>query len=165
MIGANEHESHYIFDLLMSNSSEIIPEVLSTDTHGVNHVNYALLDLFGYSFAPRYARVGKVINELFEVKEDKNQRVQLRLKKPINNRCIIQYWDTIQRISISLKERKTTQVTLVRKLSGYKKNNPLLEALTEYNRMVKAKYLLNYIDDASLRNYVQRALNRGEAYH
>ena len=31
--------------------------------------------------------------------------------------------------------------------------------------MVKANYLLNYIDDASLRNYVQRALNRGEAYH
>jgi hypothetical protein len=26
-------------------------------------------------------------------------------------------------------------------------------------------YLLDYIDDASLRNYVQRALNRGEAYH
>jgi hypothetical protein len=24
---------------------------------------------------------------------------------------------------------------------------------------------LNYIDDVSLRNYVQRALNRGEAYH
>jgi TnpA family transposase len=40
-----------------------------------------------------------------------------------------------------------------------------LEALTEYNRMVKASYLLNYTDDASLRNYVQRALNRGEAYH
>jgi len=26
-------------------------------------------------------------------------------------------------------------------------------------------YLLDYIDDASLRGYVQRALNRGEAYH
>lgn len=26
-------------------------------------------------------------------------------------------------------------------------------------------YLLDYIDDASLRNHVQRALNRGEAYH
>ena len=26
-------------------------------------------------------------------------------------------------------------------------------------------YILEYIDDASLRNYVQRALNRGEAYH
>jgi len=165
VIGANEHESHFIFDLLMNNSSEIVPDVLSTDTHGVNHVNFALLDLFGYSFAPRYAQVGKVINEMFDVKEDENQRVQISLKKPINTKRITQYWDTIQRISVSLHERKTTQATLARKLSGYKKNHPLLEALTEYNRMVKANYLLNYIDDASLRNYVQRALNRGEAYH
>ena len=165
VIGANEHESHYIFDLLMNNSSEITPDVLSTDTHGVNHVNFALLDLFGYSFAPRYAQVGRVINEIFDVKEDKDKRIQLRLKKPINTKRIMQHWDTIQRISVSLKERKTTQATLVRKLSGYKRNHPLLEALTEYNRLVKANYLLNYIDDASLRNYVQRALNRGEAYH
>lgn len=164
VIGANEHESHYIFDLLMNNSSEIIPDVLSTDTHGVNHVNFALLDLFDYQFAPRYAQVGKVINEMFDVSED-NQRVNLYLKKPINIKCIIKYWDTIRRIAISLKERKITQATLVRKLSGYKKNHPLLEALTEYNHMVKTSYLLNYIDDASLRNYVQRALNRGEAYH
>ncbi len=59
VIGANEHESHYIFDLLMSNTSDIIPDVLSTDTHGVNHVNFALLDLFGYQFAPRYAGLAK----------------------------------------------------------------------------------------------------------
>lgn len=165
IIGANEHESHFIFDLLMSNSSDITPNMLSTDTHGVNHVNFALLDLFGYTFAPRYAKIGNVINEMFDVTEDKNDRIDIRLKKPINSKCIIKYWDTIQRICISLKERKTTQATLVRKLSGYKKNHPLLEALTEYNRLVKANYLLSYIDDASLRNYVQRALNRGEAYH
>jgi len=165
VIGANEHESHYIFDLLMSNTSDIIPDVLSTDTHGVNHVNFALLDLFGYQFAPRYAQVGKVINDMFDVKEDKDHRIQLRLKKPINTHRIAQHWDTIQRIAVSLKQRKTTQATLVRKLSGYKHNHPLLEALTEYNRLVKANYLLCYIDDASLRNYVQRALNRGEAYH
>jgi TnpA family transposase len=166
VIGANEHESHYIFDLLMSNSSETTLDVLSTDIHGVNHVNFALLELFGYSFAPRYAQIGRVINEMFDVKEDKDQRIQLRLKKPINTQRIMQYWDTIQRIAVSLKEHKTTQSTLVRKLSDYKKNYPLLEALTEYNRMVKTSYLLNYIDDdVSLRNYVQRALNRGEAYH
>ena len=43
-----------------------------------------------------------------------------------------------------------------------KKNHPLLEALTEYNRLVKANYLLNYIDDVDIRNHVQRALNRGK---
>ncbi|MDV5417910.1 Tn3 family transposase [Klebsiella pneumoniae] len=48
----------------------------------------------------------------------------------------------------------------MRKLSEYKRNHPLLKTLTEYNRLVKANYLLCYIDDASLRNYVQRALDR-----
>jgi hypothetical protein len=41
----------------------------------------------------------------------------------------------------------------------------LLEALTEYNHLVTASYLLNYIDDAGLRNHVQRSVNGGEACH
>jgi len=63
IIGANEHESHFILDLLHNNTSEIKPNILSTDTHGVNHVNFALLDLFGYTFAPRYAQFGTVISD------------------------------------------------------------------------------------------------------
>ncbi|MGB0663132.1 MAG: Tn3 family transposase, partial [Pontibacterium sp.] len=73
--------------------------------------------------------------------------------------------ETIQRIVISLQQKTTTQASLTRKLSTYSKNHPLLQALTEYDRMIKAMYILEYIDDASLRSYVQRALNRGEAYH
>ena len=165
VIGSIDHESHFIYDLLKNNSSEIIPDVLSTDTHGINHVNFALLDLFGYRFAPRYARFSKVINEMFDITEDENNHVQMTLRKAINIRIIKEHWDTIQRIAVSLHRRKTNQATLVRKLSGYKNNHPLLEALSEYNRLVKAQYLLDYIDDASLRNHVQRALNRGEAYH
>ena len=79
-IGANEHESHYIYDLLMNNHSEIVPDVLSTDTHGVNHINFALLDLFGYSFALRYAQVGRVINDMFDIKEHQHKGAQLRRK-------------------------------------------------------------------------------------
>lgn len=165
ILGANEHESHYLFDLLMNNSSEITPDVVSTDTHGVNHVNFALLDLFGYQFAPRYAQVGVVIEQMFNISTDKDDRVQLSLKKPINTKRIMEHWDTIQRIAVTLAQRKSDQATLVRKLSTYKSNHPLLEALTEYNRLVKAKYLLRYIDDPELRKHVQKALNRGEAYH
>ncbi|MGB1059508.1 MAG: Tn3 family transposase, partial [Ketobacter sp.] len=165
IIGSNEHESHYLFDLLMNNSTEIIPDIVSTDTHGVNHVNFALLDLFGYQFAPRYAKVSTVIEKMFNVTTDKDDRIQLSLKKPINTKRIMEHWDTIQRIAVSLAQRKTDQATLVRKLSAYKSNHPLLEAFTEYNRLVKARYLLSYIDDPELRSHVQKALNRGEAYH
>ena len=52
--GRNDHESHYVFDLLFNNTTDIQPEVHSTDTHGTNEVNFALLHLFGYQFAPRY---------------------------------------------------------------------------------------------------------------
>jgi TnpA family transposase len=67
VIVANERDSHYIFDLLFNNTSVIKSEALSTNTHGVNHVSFALLDLFGYSFAPRYAQVERIVNEMFAV--------------------------------------------------------------------------------------------------
>ncbi len=54
IIGANEHESHYVFDILFNNTTDIQPAVHSTDTYGANEVNFALLYLFGYQFAPRY---------------------------------------------------------------------------------------------------------------
>src|SRR6266851_4088396 len=54
IIGANDHESHYVFDILCNNTTDIQPEVHSTDTHGTNEVTFALLHLFGYQFAPRY---------------------------------------------------------------------------------------------------------------
>ena len=66
VIGLNEHESHYVFDMLHNNTSDLQPDVLSTDTHGVNRFNFALLDLAGWTFAPRYARFDNVVDDLFE---------------------------------------------------------------------------------------------------
>ena len=43
-----------MFDILFNNTTDIQPEIHSTDTHGANEVNFALLNLFGYQFAPRY---------------------------------------------------------------------------------------------------------------
>jgi len=66
IIGANEHESHYVFDLLYNNTTDIEPAVHSTDTHGVNNVNFWILHAFGYQFAPRYRNLrGKSENGLY----------------------------------------------------------------------------------------------------
>jgi len=43
-------------------------------------------------------------------------------------------------------------------------NNRSKRALWEYDNLISL-YLLNYIDPASLRQNVQRAVNRGESYH
>jgi len=59
IISANDHESHYVFDILFNNTTDIQPEVHSTDTQGTNEVIFAILHLFGYQFAPRYPPGGR----------------------------------------------------------------------------------------------------------
>lgn len=161
--GSNEYEGHFGFDLLYNNTSEIQPNVLSTDTHGTNNVNFAILDFFGYQFAPRYARVKKIFFDLFVVSEDEDSRPVISLKNDINESLIDSEWNHIQHILCSLSEKTASQSTIVRKLSTGK--NRTLSALREYDRLIKALYILEFIDSNELRHYVQQALNRGEAYH
>jgi hypothetical protein len=60
IIGTHEHESHYVFDILYNNTTDIKPEQHSTDTHGTNQINFWLLHVFGYRFAPRYRDLHKL---------------------------------------------------------------------------------------------------------
>ena len=59
-------ESHYVFDILFNNTTDIQPEVHSTDTQGTNEVNFAILHLFGYQFAPRYKDIQDKVSEWIE---------------------------------------------------------------------------------------------------
>ncbi|MCB5362034.1 hypothetical protein BCU85_24500 [Vibrio lentus] len=163
IISANEYEAHHAFDLLFNNMSDIQPKTLATDTHGVNNVNFAILDIFGYQFAPRYAKFKNVFNDLFDI--EFGEELRLKLHKPFNTALIKKEWENIQRIVCSLSRKTTTQSTIITKLSNGKQNSRTLAALREYDRIVKCLYILDYVDDKELRHFVQQALNRGEAYH
>jgi TnpA family transposase len=167
IIGANEHESHYVFDLLFNNSTEIQPDVHSTDTHGANEVNFALLHVFGYRFAPRYRDLyDKVRTSLYGFKHPSQyENLVLKPIRKINTRLIIEEWENLQRIFVSLALKTTTQSIIVGKLSAYARKNKTRRALWEYDNIIRSLYLLDYIDSPPLRQNVQRALNRGENYH
>jgi len=64
IIGTHEHESHYVYDILHHNTTDVQPERHSTDTHGANHVNFFILHVFGYQFAPRYRDLHKKMDGL-----------------------------------------------------------------------------------------------------
>jgi TnpA family transposase len=167
IIGANEHESHYVFDLLMNNTTDIQPEVHSTDTHGTNEVNFALLHVFGYQFAPRYRDLyDKVRTSLYGFKHPRQYpEGVLKPIRKINTRLIVKEWENLQRIMVSLALKTTTQSIIVGKLSAYARKNQTRRALWEYDNILRSLYLLDYIDSPSLRQHVQQALNRGENYH
>jgi TnpA family transposase len=82
--------------------------------------------------------------------------------KPLSLIC--SEWPNIQRIMASLAQKDVTQATVVRKLSSYARQNRTKKALVELDNICRTRYL-DYIDDVVLRRSVQKALNRGEAYH
>ena len=166
IIGAHEHESYFAFDLLYNNTSDVDPRILSTDTHGTNQVNHAILDIFGYQFAPRYKYLNSDNKQIYGFHDP--GFYQNHIVKPIrkiNKQLVIQEWDNMQRIFVSLALKSTTQSTIIRKLSSYDRNNRTKKALWEYDNIIKSLYILNYIDSLTIRQGVQKALNRGEAYH
>jgi Tn3 transposase DDE domain len=73
--------------------------------------------------------------------------------------------DNIKRIIVSLAVKSTTQSTIIRKLSSYTRKNRTKKALWEYDNIIMSRYTLTYIDSLTMRQSVQKALNRGEAYH
>ncbi|HDR7494943.1 Tn3 family transposase [Bacillus cereus] len=167
IIGANEHESHYVFDILYNNTTNIKPSIHSTDTHGTNEVNFAILDLFGYQFAPRYKDIQATISRNLYGFQHLSHYEELLIKpvRKINTELIIKEWDNIKRIMLSLALKTTTQNVIVRKLSSYARKNQTKRALWEYDNIIKGLYFLEYIDSPALRQNVQKSLNRGESYH
>ena len=166
IIGTHEHESHFVFDLLYNNTSDIKPEQHSTDTHGTNQVNFFLLEVFGYRFAPRYKDIHKKMEGLVGFHHP-SQYGDLLLKpsRKVYSELIKQEWPNIQRILVSLAQKEVTQATIVRKLASYERQNQTKKALWELENICRTLYLLDVVDDVQLRQNVQTALNRGEAYH
>lgn len=168
IIGAHDHESHYVFDLLFNNTTELQPTVHSTDTHGTNEVNFAILSLFGYQFAPRYRDLyGHVVQGLYGFQHPSQYAPHwvLRPIRKLAPQLMVEEWDNLQRIMLSLALKTTTQTIIVRKLSAFTRTNNTRRALWEYDHIIRSLYLLDYIDSAPLRRHVQRAINRGENYH
>ncbi len=166
IIGANEHESHYVFDILYNNSTEIIPKIHSTDTHGMNKINFALLHIFGYQFAPRCKSIHIRKNIIHSFEHPNNyQHYIIKSNRKINKKLILDEWDNIQRIIASLALKTTTQSIIVRKLSSYSRKNRTKQALWEYNNILQSLHNLKYIDSIFYRQNIQTALNRGESYN
>jgi TnpA family transposase len=166
IIGTHEHESHFVFDILHNNTTDIQPPRHSTDTHGTNQVNFFLLFFDGCQFAPRYRDLRKKVSSLVGFRHPSQYADYLI--KPVRKAfgpLIIKEWPNIQRILASLAQKDVTQAVVVRKLSSYARQNQTKKALWELDNIRRTIHILDFIDDPQLRQSVQKALNRGEAYH
>ena len=62
-------------------------------------------------------------------------------------------------------DKRRWSSTIVRKLTSYTRQNQTKKALWELENICRSIHILTFIDDHLYRRHIQKALNRGEAYH
>lgn len=166
IIGANEHESRFFFDLIYNNTTEILPDVFSTDTEGSNKLNFLLLFLIEKLYAPRYRTLPQQVQSIISYSDPK--KFSEMLIKPcakVNQRLIFSEEDNIRHIMASLLAGETKQSDIVTRLSSGQFASNTKRAMWEMNAVLMTEHLLNYIESLTYRQSIQGALGRGEAYH
>jgi TnpA family transposase len=63
-------------------------------------------------------------------------------------------------VTIKLKEATASQ--LFKRLNSYAKQHPLYQALKEFGKIIKSLFMLRYISDLTLRQAIEKQLNKGE---
>ncbi|MBF0298692.1 MAG: Tn3 family transposase [Oligoflexia bacterium] len=165
-ISGADHESRFLFDLAYNNSSDIQPDVFSTDTGGSNKLNFLLLYLIDRAYAPRYRSLRDKCDSIISFSDPKNFKdLIIKPERKLNEKLILSEEDNIKHILASLLAGETKQSTIVSKLSSENFASRTKRALWELNSVLMTNHLLNYVRSLPLRQAIQGALNRGEAYN
>jgi len=165
IIGSNEYEGNFTFEMVEHQSTLGLQlQNISTDKHGTNSLNYGLFDLTDRLFAPR---IPKPHNETLWGFNNlkKYDGYIVKPSKIINEKSIITPWDDVQRLVASLISGEANPSVTIRKLSSGNYTNDTKKAFTQYNHIVRSRFILMYIHSEEFRRTIMRALNRGEAYN
>jgi len=166
IIGANEHESHFSFEMLRNNNTAIDPDIISTDTAGSNNVNDFLYYLIGKVHAPWYRSIVKKSKNICGFKKLSHyDNMLIKPSKMVNKKKIKTGWPKLLPALVALLSYETSQHIVVKKLSSHDYKNLAKDVLWELNNILKSVHILKCIDDPEYRRNMRTALNRGEAYH
>jgi TnpA family transposase len=164
IIGTNE-EALYVIDALCHHESDLHIREHYTDTGGSTEQVFALTSLLGFRFAPRIKKDALVRKlYLLEAVGDVGTLGSLTFDQ-INTRLITDQWDEMRRVASSIRHGTVSASLLMRKLAAYPRQNQVARALTEFGRLERTVFLLEYFRNEALRRRILIGLNKGEALH
>jgi len=165
VINAAEREVAYVLDGLMHNDV-IQSDIHSTDTHGYSEMIFAVTQLLGFEYAPRIKNLkDQHIYSFRNKKEYEELGYRILPRKYIKEERIKEHWDDILRFVSTIKLKITTASQLFKRLNSYSRQNPLMEALKEYGKIIKTISILKYLDDVTRRQLIEKQLNKIESSH
>ena len=166
LIGANEHESHFVFDIWYNNTSSIDPTIITGDMHSINKANFALMHWFEGELRPRFSNLKRELNNIFSSKEPCNYKSFLvQPAGQINKELICKEKEAIDQVIVTLGLKEMNQSTLIRKLCSLPPQNTTRRAIFEFDKLIRSIYTLKCILDPEILINSHRSQNRVESYH
>lgn len=161
-ISCGVYEGHHVLDGLLNHKSEYSPDTVHGDTHSQSLVGFGLSHLLGIKLMPRI----KDIKGLAFFKADKKSRykhIGQLMKKTINWNLIEKHLDDMLHVAYSISTGALSSSTILRRMRS--KKNRLFLAVRELGRAIRTTYLLEYIGNIELRQRVNAATNKSEAFN
>lgn len=157
-------EAVYILDGLLKNQSSLQPDMLHADTHGQSEAVFGLAYLLGIKLMPRI-RNWRDLTFYRPNKALSYQHIDSLFTQTIDWQLIETHWPDLLQVVLSIQAGKVLPSMLLQRLNSYSRKNKLYLAFRELGRAVRTIFLLEYISDASLRQYIQAATTKIESYN
>lgn len=132
VITAADREAGNVPDMHLGNPV-IKSTVHSTDTHGGTEVIFGMMHFLEIFFAPRIKDLATLdLHSFLSRKHYQVLNYDLLPDHYINEKLIHDHWDDMLRLMVSLKLGKTTAFQVLKRMTSYAKQNPLLKAFKEF---------------------------------
>ncbi|MFF8592853.1 Tn3 family transposase [Streptomyces sp. NPDC015220] len=161
-------EAVYLIDSLLQNQSAAQPEQVHADTQGQSFPVFGLAHVLGIDRLPRIRN----FQDLTFHRPDPAVRYQhidqlfsTDPRTAIDWGLLRRHWPDLMQVALSVKQGTVSSVTLLRRLNNRSHKNQIYQAFREVGRAVRTAVLLRYLSDPQLREQIQRATNKAEAYN
>ena len=163
-ISCGTWEAIYILDVLFTHLAEEPPDELHADTQGQSAPVFGLAYLLGVRLLPRIRNWG----DLTFHRPDPAARyrhIDPLFGEAIDWDLLETHWPDLLQVALSIQAGRMLPSTLLRKLGTHSRKSRLYQAFRELGRVVRTVFLLEYISNLELREQIQGATNKVEAYH
>ncbi len=161
-------EAVYLIDSLLQNQSTARPEQVHAATQGQSFPVFGLALGLGIDLLPRIRN----FQDLTFHRPDPNVRYRhidplfsTDPRTAVDWELIRRHWPDLRQVALSVQQGTVSSVTLLRRLDNRSRKNQIYQAFREVGRAVRTIVLLRYLSQPELREQIQKATNKAEAYN
>jgi TnpA family transposase len=164
VISASTHEAPFVLDGLLHHGSNLSILEHYTDTGGATDHVFALCSLLGFRFCPRLRDFPD--RRLISIEPPTAYPdIAPLLGKRARLDVIREHWTDVKRLVASLKSGMVAPSTMLKKLASYERQNQFDVALQEIGKIERTLFMLDWLENPSLRRRCQAGLNKSEQRH